>query len=98
MKMSELKKDELADVTSWYYEFDVPYTLETFVENMIRRCECCGNIELVDYADDLPSVLNWDGKYYKCCSDCKPLMEESYKAMKNVDSEYDFYDRCCDYE
>lgn len=77
MKLNELSKEDLELLEIGYSKFKKFSTFEDFVENMVRRCECCGNLVIVDYEDDLPLVQNWDGEYYKCCSNCEPAMYKS---------------------
>lgn len=81
MKINELSKEDLELLEKGYNKFKKFSTFEDFVENMVRRCECCGNLVIVDYADDLPLVRNWDGKYYRCCDNCEIEMNKSYKEL-----------------
>lgn len=77
MKLNELNKSELQEVTKIYIEErDIcPWlcTLEEFAERFVRKCECCEEFVLVeDY--DLPIVTNFRGEKYHVCDEC--LKEE----------------------
>ena len=82
MKINELSKEDLELLEKGYNKFKKFSTFEDFIENMVRRCECCGDLVIVDYEDDLPLVRNWDGKYYSCCYNCEIEMNKSYKELR----------------
>lgn len=82
VKFSELTKEEIQEVTNMYIEerenlYDIT-SLEEFVEGLVRRCECCKELVMVDeFYSELPVMKNWKGEECHCCESCLEEMEES---------------------
>jgi Ca2+-binding EF-hand superfamily protein len=75
IKFNELTKEEIQEVTDMYIEIrDNLYgmiSLEEFVEQLVRRCECCKELVLVDdYFSELEKRTMWNGKELYCCEKC----------------------------
>lgn len=78
MTFEELKKDELDELVENYIEIrsSLPgsTSFEEFLDGMVRRCESCGTLCVMeDFDDELPIV---DGKHM--CSVCEKDSEFHY--------------------
>lgn len=81
MKINELNKEELREVTDLYVKnrdsFVELYSLENFCENYVRKCECCGKFVVLDeFEEDLHLYKNFKGKEYKVCNHCLEEIKE----------------------
>lgn len=89
MKIKDLNKEELQEVTKIYIKerHTAPWlcSLEEFCESFVRKCECCGELVVVDDGDkELPVYTNFKGEKCHMCENCIPEEEYTYEP--------DYYD------
>lgn len=85
MKIKDLNKEELQEVTDMYIkERDMMgwlCSLEEYCESYVRKCESCGElVYLWDGNEDLPVGTNYRGEKYRSCPEC-------YKESKEYEGE-----------
>lgn len=79
VKFYELNKEEKQEVIKMYIAeqnnlYDIT-TIEEFTEGLVRRCESCGELVVVEeFFDELPVYENYRGESYKCCKECAEEM------------------------
>ena len=71
MDVKDIKTSEVSRVIDMWkesYYYNCGYTIYTFCEELLTRCECCGEIH---YKEDCEMVRMWDEHVLICCPECK---------------------------
>ena len=83
IKMNELNKKELQEVTDLYIKERDNYcdliTIEEFVEHYVGRCDNCGKFVVRDCSEDLLEDVTWRGEHINVCREC---YEEEHKEYE----------------
>lgn len=84
IKMNELNKKELQEVTNLYVKerdnFCWLISIEEFVKDYVRKCDACGKFVVVEDADDqLLEDTTWRCEHIHVCREC---YEEEHKEYE----------------
>lgn len=78
MRFEDLQKNEIEKVVNIYLcernTIVGIISIEDFVKKYLRRCENCNDLVCVyEVDDDLNSVVNYRGEFYKICEKCEKI-------------------------